>query len=114
MAGTELTAGFVVTTGAVVTTGFVVAVGLVVTTGFVVAAGLVVATGFVVAADVQDDVHGVVTLILQQKHFFPFLAEIVVVPAFFAVTFPLLFTVATFLLLDFHVMEPFFPLSFSV
>ena len=46
------------------------------------------------------------TVILQVQVFLPHLAVMVAVPAFFAVTLPFLFTVATLLLLELQVTEP--------
>ena len=56
------------------------------------------------------------TLTLQLYHFPYTFAFIVALPGFLALTFPLLFTVATFLLDDFHFTFPYAPfiLSFIV
>ena len=54
------------------------------------------------------------TLTVQVSLVLPIVAVIFAVPAFFAVTLPVLLTVATFLLLDFHFGVRVVPFTFSV
>ena len=103
--GFKVMIGFGLETGV----GLTVGAGVAIAVGLGVFVGVTAVTGFGV---VPDDAF--VTVTRQRRRFFPILAVMVAVPAFFAVTFPFLLTVAIFFLLERHVTFCLLPFTLSL